>query len=126
VRPAEGGGKLVGLTDKELKASMMAEAEAVIEKLLRQQKPAEQITLTEIEGLGIKARQEVGEGLTRILVEHSAAARQVPGPACPECGREMHYKGLKGKRVVSETGEVEVKRAYYYCAGCRVGLFPPG
>jgi hypothetical protein len=116
----------MGLTDEELKARMMAEAEAAIDKLLGQKKPAEQITLTEIERLVLKARQEVGEGLTTILVEQSAAAGQVPGPACAECGREMHYKGLKSKRVVSETGEAEVKRAYYYCADCRVGLFPPG
>lgn len=116
----------MGLTDEELKARMMAEAEEAIDKLLRQKKPAEQITLTEIERLVLKAREEVGEGLTTILVAESAAVGQVPGPACPECGREMHYKGLKSKRVISETGEVQVKRAYYYCAGCRVGLFPPG
>ena len=83
------------LTDEELKASMMAEAEGAIEKLLRQKQPVEQMTLTEIEGLVLKAREEVGAGLTRILVEESATVRQVPGPACPECGREMHYKGLK-------------------------------
>ncbi len=116
----------MGVTDEELKARMMAEAEAAIDKLLGQRQPAEEITLREIEGLVLEARRAVGEGLTAILVEQSATAGQVPGPGCPECGREMHYKGLKSKRVVSETGEVEVKRAYYYCADCRVGLFPPG
>ena len=116
----------MGLTDEELKARMLAEAEGAIEKLLAHKKGAGEITLTEIEQLVLAARQEVGEGLTTVLVEESATAGQVPGPWCTECGREMHYKGLKAKRVVSETGEVEVKRAYYYCAGCRVGLFPPG
>ncbi len=115
----------MGVTDEELKARMMAEAKAAIDKLLGQRKPAEEITLREIEGLVLEARRAVGEGLTAILVEQSATAEQVPGPGCPECGREMQYKGLKSKRVVSETGEVEVKRAYY-CADCRVGLFPPG
>ena len=118
----------MGLTGEELKARMMGEAEAAIDKLLGQKKGAEEITLREIEQLVLRAGQEVRGGLTAILVEESATrgGQEVPGPACPECGREMHYKGLKAKRLVTETGEVEVKRAYYYCAGCRVGLFPPG
>ena len=118
----------MGLTNDELKARMLGEAEEAIDKLLAHKKPAEQITLMEIEQLVLRAGQEVREGLTAALVKESAkqGGQEAPGPACPECGREMHYKGLKAKRVISETGEVEVKRAHYYCAGCRVGFFPPG
>ena len=118
----------MGFTDDELKARMLAEAEEAIDKLLVNKKPAEQITLTEIEQLVLRAGQEVREGLTAVLVEESArqGRQEVPGPGCPECGQEMHYKGLKAKRIISETGGVEVKRVYYYCAGCRVGFFPPG
>ena len=35
----------------------------------------------------------------------------MPGPACPQCEQEMHYKGMKRKHVVAETGEVTVERA---------------
>jgi hypothetical protein len=33
---------------------------------------------------------------------------------------------MKRKYVVTETGEVEVERAYYYCETCKRGIFPPG
>ena len=69
----------MGLTDEELKVRMMVEAEAAIDNLLAQKRPFEEITLTE------------GE-------------QQVPGPACSECGQAMHYKGVKEKRIISETG----------------------
>jgi hypothetical protein len=68
----------MGLTDDELRARMLAEAEVAIEKLLAHKKGAEEITLTEIEQLVLAARQEVGEGLTAVLIEESARAR-VPG-----------------------------------------------
>jgi len=116
----------MGFTEDELKSRMLAEVEVAIDKLLAHKKGAEETTLTEIEQLVLVARQEIGEGLTVALVEESVGVGQMPGPACSECGQEMHYKGLKQKRVVSETGEVEVKRAYYYCETCKAGLFPPG
>jgi hypothetical protein len=116
----------MGLTEDELKSRMLAKVEAALDKLLAHKKVTEEITLTEIEQLVLVAGQEIGEGLTAALVEESVRVGQMPGPACAECGQEMHYKGLKQKRVVSETGEVEVNRAYYYCETCKAGLFPPG
>jgi hypothetical protein len=116
----------MGLTDEELKARMMVGAEAAIDKLLAQRRPFGGNTLTEIEQLVLAARQAVGEGMTRALVEASGGEQQVPEPVCPECGQAMHYKGVKEKRIISETGEVTVRRAYYYCQTCKTGLFPPG
>jgi len=50
----------------------------------------------------------------------------VMGPACPECGQEMRYKGQKLVEPQPWVGDVEIERGYYYCAGCNVGRFPPG
>jgi hypothetical protein len=117
----------MGLTDEELKARMKAKADEAIERLLAEKKSPDEISLSDIE----RAVQQVGEAiqaeLTAGLVEQvSRREPAVPGPACPQCGQEMHYKGMKPKHVVTETGEVTVERAYYYCETCRTGLFPPG
>ena len=108
----------------ELKTELMKKAEAAIEKLLEDKKPPEEITLTDIEQLGMRAGEAFKAELTQTLVEASADRQQVPEPACPACGKPMRYKGHKPKRVVTETGEVTVERAYYHCAACQQGFFP--
>lgn len=82
------------------------------------------LTLSDIEDIALSVRARMGEAVTQALVAHQAPVA-VPGPACEECGREMHYKGLKKRKVVSRSGEVEWERPYYYCATCRRGIFPP-
>ena len=115
------------LTDDELKAQLKAQAEAAIEKLFAEKKSPHEITLSNIEQAVYEAGEAIKADLTAGLVEQvSEEAAEVPGPSCSKCGQEMHYKGHKAKQVVTETGEVTVKRAYYYCETCRSGLFPPG
>jgi len=85
----------------------------------------EALTLTGIEDIALRARQTIGERLTAALIQEQVPT-QVPGPACEDCGREMHYKGSKKRQVMTRSGEVTVSRAYYYCEQCRRGFFPPG
>ena len=59
----------------------------MLEQLLARRKPAGEITLGEIEGLVIEARQEIEKWLTQILVEANTEEQAVPGPTCPECGK---------------------------------------
>jgi hypothetical protein len=82
------------------------------------------LTLSEIEDIALKARERIGAAVTQALVAHQAP-QGVPGPVCEGCGTEMHYKGLKKRRVVTRSGEIEWERPYYYCATCRRGIFPP-
>jgi DNA repair exonuclease SbcCD ATPase subunit len=115
------------LTDDELKAQMKAKAEAAIEKLFAEKKRPNEIKLSDIEQTVHEVGEAIKADLTAGLVEQvSEEAETVPGPVCPECGQEMHYKGHKAKQLITETGAVTVKRAYYYCETCRSGLFPPG
>jgi hypothetical protein len=37
----------------------------------------------------------------------------VPGPHCPTCGREMHYKDDKAKTITSCVGDLSLQRSYY-------------
>ena len=109
---------------QELKARMMAEAEQAIDKLLAGAKEKEALQLSDIERLVRTTGQRVMERLTGCLVEKEAQRKE--SRICPECGRKMRYKGEKVRDLVTETGDVHLERAYYYCPTCRKGFFPPG
>jgi hypothetical protein len=110
--------------DKErLKAQLMAEAEAAIDRLLAGVSEQEDLQLSDIERLVRAAGQRMMQGFTGDLV--AAAAQEEEERACPVCGRRMRYKGRKGRDLVTETGEVRFERGYYYCPSCRQGFFPP-
>lgn len=112
-------------TREELKIKLTNEAEEIIDELLDWHEGAEGPTLTEIEDIVLKLRKQLSERITETLVEDQDTAHPVPGPSCPSCGREMHYKGMKSVTVESRAGEVKVRRAYYHCRLCQQGLFPP-
>jgi hypothetical protein len=69
-------------------------------------------------------RRELMGVLLKQLAEQ--ADENVQAPACEECGREMVYKGTPRRGVVHSEGESGLERAYYHCADCESGLFPPG
>jgi hypothetical protein len=117
----------MGLSDAEMKDRLKRKAEEVIEELVSRKRGVGEITLSEIEEQVREAGEALKQAMTEELVEQvSKAEPEVPGPRCERCGQEMHYKGMKRKYVVTETGEVEVERAYYYCETCKRGIFPPG
>ncbi len=88
----------------------------------RQDRP---LSLSDIEDIALAVRAKVGQEVAQTLVREQGAVT-VPGPKCEKCGREMHYKGLKKRRIVSRSGQVDWERPYYYCETCRRGFFPPG
>jgi uncharacterized protein with PIN domain len=110
-------------TDEDLKAQMMAQAEAAIETLLAERAKKGALELSDIEHLAREAGQRVMQGLTADLAEAEAA--QEAEAKCPACGRDLHYKGKRKRSLVTETGEVCLEREYYYCPTCRKGIFPP-
>lgn len=112
-------------TREELRAELLAEAEVVIDELLDWYEGTDAPTLTQVEDVVLKLRKRMGEQMTGAVLTGQEAVHPVPGPACPECGEEMHYKGMKEVVVANRAGEVRLERAYYYCDRCRRGLFPP-
>jgi uncharacterized protein with PIN domain len=110
----------------EMKAELLAEAERLIEALLDWTDQTEAPNLTQIEDEVLKLRQQFAEKLAEAAVDAQAATAPLM-MVCPQCGRAMHQKKKRHRRrVESRVGGVALKRAYYYCNHCRVGLFPPG
>ena len=73
-----------------------------------------------------RRRALVGELLKVLACQHGNGA--VPeGLVCEGCGQAMRYKGELGREIEHYLeGETELERAYYYCAHCQGGIFPPG
>lgn len=112
--------------DAELKARLMAKAEAAIDGLLATRKRPAEAKLADIEQVVLTTRQQIEQALTAELVAESAGAVTVAWPSCPKCGRRLKVKGQRRRTVVLETGEVTVARTYYHCTTCKTGVFPPG
>lgn len=110
----------------ELEAALEAEAKQAIREYLDWAESSQAPSLTQIEDQVLKLRKRLGERMAQVVIDAQDAVRPLPGPACPECGREMHYKDEKGNTVESRVGTLGLKRGYYYCETCRGGLFPPG
>jgi len=80
---------------------------------------------------------EVGDGLTRRLLEaHLAADDDAAGRggevACPLCGRAVHCDAPAGtakmqkRKLLTRRGEVQYERAARRCPRCRRVFFPRG
>ena len=110
----------------DLKAELMLQAEVLIDELLAWTADTPAPTLTQIEDVVLKLRQRLSERMALVVIGAQEAVRPVPGPACPTCGREMHYKDRKANTVESRVGCLPLERGYYYCEPCKSGLFPPG
>jgi uncharacterized protein with PIN domain len=110
----------------EIRAELLSNAESLIDEILDWDDRTEAPTLRDIEREVLKLRKQFGQSMTGAVIERQEQRRPVPGPRCPECGAAMQYKDMKETRVEGQVGDLEIERGYYYCAGCRRGLFPPG
>lgn len=110
----------------EKQAELEAEAARLIAALLDWTEATEAPDLTAIEDQVLKLRKQFGEKLAEAVIDQQPAVAPL-SVKCPQCARPMHQKKKRQRRSVqSRAGQVAVARAYYYCAHCRVGLFPPG
>jgi uncharacterized protein with PIN domain len=105
----------------ELRAKLLARAEAAIDAMLTDERLHEKMTLSEIE-------QVVGGSeadFRQAALEEIIAMQQETRRTCPLCGGELENKGKRRKQVVSLRGEARIERSYYQCHQCQRGYFPP-
>lgn len=109
---------------EELKARLMQDVEALIDQMLAKGPRSEEIRLRETE----KSAVATGEKVKAVIVQHllDSHQEQAEGVKCPHCGKRLGMKDYRSRQVVTEAGEVQITRAYYYCEECRAGIFPPG
>lgn len=105
----------------ELKAKLLAQAEAAIDRLLSDERLNEHMTLSDIEAVVGGSEADFRQ---RALEEIIAMQQDSPR-TCPLCGEGLRNKGKRTKRVVTLRGETDVERSYYRCERCQKGYFPP-
>lgn len=113
-------------TRERRKARLLKEAEGLIDELLDWTDGTPEPNLTQIEDTVLQLRRRFSEEMAREVIEAQEDKQPAVGPACPECGQEMRYKGQKRVEPQTWVGDVQIERGYYYCAQCKVGVFPPG
>lgn len=106
---------------EELRAKLLARAEAAIDVMLQDERLHEKMTLSEIEHLigGSEA------DFRQAALEEIIAMQQETPTTCPLCGGALANKGKRCKQVVSLRGETTIERTYYQCQQCGRGYFPP-
>ncbi len=114
------------MTDEELRARLLAEAEEAINEGLAEKPADNQMTLTDMERLVGRLGQQVQAKVLKELGQVSHEAQSAEAPVCEGGGSRMQRRGMRPRHVVTEVGEVTLERADYGCPGCGAGLFPPG
>lgn len=110
--------------EEQEKAAFLRAAEAMYERLQAWREQNLDASFDEIAAQVTPQRRELMGVLLKQLAEK--ADEPVHAPHCASCGRAMDYKGRPGRGVVHSEGEGGLERAYYHCADCESGLFPPG
>ena len=83
-------------------------------------------TFDEMEAELGRHRREVLGDIIELSLRQRELGAVAEGAKCPRCGREMEFKGYRGKNVHGLEVDIRIPRAYYYCASCKAGFFPPG
>ena len=111
---------------EQLKAAYLQEAEALFDELMEWDEETQEPDLTQIEEKILELRKRFGERLAQQVIMRQEERQPSAKVICPRCGGEMDPKGLKGNRIETRIGNLEIARGYYYCPHCQQGFFPPG
>ncbi len=70
------------------------------------------------------AAVQVGDAVTREVLEQELAACEEPDTQCPSCGTAGLRKGERRRPIQTRRGRVEVAEVECYCRRCRRSFFP--
>jgi hypothetical protein len=84
-----------------------------------------QPTLEQLTQAVFALRQELTQAVTEGLVEqaHRVAMEQRTA-ACPQCGRTLSARGPQERPVETLVGAIRLRRPYFYCEPCQLGITP--
>jgi hypothetical protein len=108
------------------KEQLLAQFEAMYEELYEWREAHPEASFDEIANRVTPLRRVlIGEMLEQLARQYGSG-QVAEGMKCEVCGEAMAYKGEPKRDVEHLEGESHLKRAYYYCARCEGGIFPPG
>lgn len=117
----------MSLTNEEKeRAEFLQAATGMYEELRQWRSKHPAASFDEIAAQVTLRRRELMGQLLRQLACQYGDGEVIEGVRCAECGAGMSYKGKPQRGVEHLEGETELERAYYYCAQCEAGIFPPG
>lgn len=105
---------------------LRARLSAVVREFLAEEglrpRPADQgqSLFSALEGAAV----EVGDAVTREVLEQELAACEEPDTHCPSCGTAGLRKGERRRSIQTRRGRVEVAEVECYCRRCRRSFFP--
>ncbi len=112
------------MSDEELRARLLAEAEKAINKVLAERPAANKITLRDIEHLAVQAGTEFSAEVQQVLGKEGSEGQHSGPEMCPECGSRMQRRGQVRRRVVTEAGSSQLERVYCVCPSCGHSFSP--
>src|SRR5258707_15413526 len=101
------------MTEEELRARLLAEAEKAINDRLADKPGASQMRLADIKRRVLRTGQEVQARLLKELAQASQEAQSAEVPVCEGCGRRMQRSGIRPRQVINEEAEMRLERARY-------------
>jgi hypothetical protein len=114
------------MTDEELTARWLAEAEKAIEQVVGSRPAAKTMRLRDSEGRAVQAGAAVSAGVPSVLSAEVSQAQRNQEPRCPQCGGRMQRWGVHGRRITTQAGTSELARTYDQCAACGQHFFSSG
>src|SRR5713101_5079206 len=106
------------MSDEEIRARMLSEAEKAIDKVLAERPAADKITLRDIERLAVRAGTELSAGVQQALGVEGSQGQGSPTQMCEKCGALMQRRGQHSRQVITEAGSSHLERAYFVCPSC--------
>jgi hypothetical protein len=107
---------------QEREARIRRIADRMTERLQREW-PDGKASINELEDLAERLGREVMREVTTEVLRDQSQQRQGNQSACA-CGQQAFYRGQYPLKVVTASGRVRLRRAYYYCAHCGKGHCP--
>src|SRR5260221_3833149 len=112
------------MTEEEVRARLLKEAERAIDKVLGKRPSADKITLRDIERLAVQAGTEISAEIQQALGEQGSEGHSREAELCPKCGTRMQRRGQVERRGVTEAGSSQLERVYCVCPSCGYSFFP--
>jgi len=113
-------------TREQIKAELLKQYEEELDRIMTWEENTARPTLNQIEEQVLATRKRISEGMLRELLKGQESQRPVEAIQCPQCGQAMEDKGKEMRLVETRAGSLRIERNRYYCAQCKIGIFPPG